>query len=294
MIVITGANGQLGRHVIHNLLASLPARDIVGAVRGPEKAADLAELGVQVRHGDYEKPETWPAVLDGATQVLLISAPEPLGRRAELHRAVIDAARASSTVRRLFYTGVLGGDAASFRLADDHKATERILRESGLEYTVLRNGWYTDMYAGQLGHAVGSGSIVGSASPTARIASATRAEYAGAAAAALLVDGPHPEYYELSGDTAWSLAELAEEFSRQTDTRIAYQQVSPEQHRAGLLQAGLPELLVDILVDVDAAIDRGELARQDGSLSKLIGHPTAPLADAVATAVAELKANSPS
>jgi len=293
MIVITGANGQLGRHVIHNLLASLPARDIVAAVRSPEKAADLAELGIQVRHGDYNRPETWPAALDGASQVLLVSSSEVGVERAKQHQSVIDAAGAAGTVRRLLYTGILGNDTTSLRLAADHQATELTLRDSGLDYTVLRNGFYTEMYSGQLAHAVGSGSIVGSADPGSRLATATRAEFAEAAAAALLTDSPQ-RYYELSGDTAWSLAELAEEFSRQTDTRVVYQQVSPEQHRAGLLQAGLPELLADILVDVDAGIDRGDLARQDGSLSKLIGHPTAPLADAVATAVAELKANSPS
>jgi len=293
MIVITGANGQLGRLVIQNLLASVPASEIVAAVRRPEQAADLAELGIGVCEADYDRPELWPAALEGATQVLLISAPGPLGGRAALHRVVIDAAKATGTVRRLVYTGVLGGDAAGFRLADDHKATERVLRESGLAYTVLRNGWYTEMYADRLAHAVPTGSFAGSADPDARLATATRAEYAEAAAAVLLADDPWPEYYELSGDTAWSLAELAEEFTRQSGTHIVYQQISPEEHRAALIAAGLPEPLVDILVNVDAGIDRGELARQDGSLSRLIGHPTAPLADAVATAVTALKADTP-
>lgn len=288
MIVITGATGQLGRLVIQSLLGKVPASEIVAAVRRPEQAADLAELGIQVRAGDYDRPELWPAALAGATQVLLISAPGPLGGRAPLHGVVIDAAKAAGTVRRLVYTGVLGGDAAGFGLADDHKATERLLRESGLAYTALRNGWYTEMYADRLAQAVQTGSITGSAGPEARLATATRAEYAEAAAAVLLADDPSPEY-ELSGDTAWSLAELAEEFTRQSGTHIVYQQVSPADQRAGLAAAGLPEPVADILVDVEAAVDRGELARQDGSLSRLIGHPTAPLADAVATAVTALK-----
>jgi len=288
MIVITGATGQLGRLVIQSLLGKVPASEIVAAVRRPEQATDLAELGIQVRGGDYDRPELWPAALAGATQVLLISAPGPLGGRAPLHGVVIDAAKAAGTVRRLVYTGVLGGDAAGFGLADDHKATERLLRESGLAYTALRNGWYTEMYADRLAQAVQTGSITGSAGPEARLATATRAEYAEAAAAVLLADDPSPEY-ELSGDTAWSLAELAEEFTRQSGTHIVYQQVSPADQRAGLAAAGLPEPVADILVDVEAALDRGELARQDGSLRRLIGHPTAPLADAVATAVTALK-----
>jgi NAD(P)H dehydrogenase (quinone) len=293
MIVITGASGQLGRLVIQNLLASVPASEIVAAVRRPEQAADLAELGIAVREADYNRPELWPAALEGATQVLLISAPGQPGSRVEQHRVVIDAARASGAVRRLFYTSVLGGDSAGFRLADDHKATERILRESGLAFTALRNGWYTEMYTDRLAFAVRTGSFASSAAPGSRLASATRGEFAEAAAAALLTEGAQPEYYELSGDTTWSLAELAEEFTRQSGTHIVYQQVSPDEHRAALVAAGLPEQLADILVDVDTGIDRGELARQDGSLSRLIGHRTAPLADTVASAVTALKAATP-
>jgi NAD(P)H dehydrogenase (quinone) len=291
MIVISGATGQLGRLVIQSLLAKVPASEIVAAVRRPEQAADLAELGVELREADYERPELWPAALAGATEVLLISAPGPLGGRPPLHRVVIDAAKAAGTVRRLVYTGVLGGDAAAFRLADDHKATERLLRESGLAFTVLRNGWYTEMYTDRLAQAVQSGSFAGTAGPDARLATATRAEYAEAAAAVLLAPDAQPEYYELSGDTAWSLAELADEFTRQSGTHIVYQQVSPDEQRAALVAHGLPEPVADVLVDVEAAIDRGELSRQDGSLRHLIGHPTAPLADAVSTAVTALKAD---
>ncbi|HEX4247522.1 MAG TPA: NAD(P)H-binding protein [Pseudonocardia sp.] len=293
MIVITGANGQLGRLVIQNLLASVPATEIVAAVRRPEQAADLAELGIAVREADYDRPELWPAALEGATEVLLISASGLPGNRGEQHRVVIDAAKAAGTVRRIFYTGVLGGDAAGFRLADDHKATERILRESGLAFTVLRDGWYTEMYTDRLPLAVRTGSFGGTAAPSSRLATATRAEYAEAAVAALLTKGPQPEYYELSGDSTWSLTELADEFTRQTGTHIVYRQISPEEHRAALVADGLPELLAEILVDVDAGIDRGELARQDGTLARLIGHPTAPLSDTVATAVTALKADTP-
>jgi NAD(P)H dehydrogenase (quinone) len=293
MIVITGATGQLGRLVIQSLLARVPASEIVAAVRRPEQAADLAELGIELREADYERPELWPAALAGATEVLLVSAPGPLGGRPPLHGVVIDAAKAAGTVRRLVYTGVLGGDAAEFRLADDHKATERLLRGSGLAFTVLRNGWYTEMYTDRLAQAVQSGSFAGTAGPDARLATATRTEYAEAAAAVLLAADAQPEYYELSGDTAWSLAELADEFTRQSGTHIVYQQVSADEQRAALVAHGLPEPVADILVDVEAAIDRGELARQDGSLSRLIGHPTAPLADAVSTAVTALKTTTP-
>lgn len=283
MIVITGASGHLGRGVIKKLLADgVPADEIVATARRPESVSDL---GVEVRLADYTRPETVSAALAGADRVLLVSSSGPLGQRVPQHRAVIDAAKASGTVARLVYTGVLGGERANFTLADDHRGTELALAESGLEYAVLRNGWYTENYTEQLAPALANGAIVGSAGPDARVASATRAEYAEAAAVVLRTDGSIQTFYELSGDTAWSFAELADEVSRRSGTSVVYRQVSPEEHRAILVGAGLPADVAAILQNVDEAVDRGELAFRDGTLNRLLGRPTAPWTDAVAAAL---------
>ncbi|WP_037067572.1 NAD(P)H-binding protein [Pseudonocardia acaciae] len=286
MIVITGATGRLGRLVIAKLLAAgVPADDVVAAARTPERAADLAERGVRVRHADYDKPESVATALAGADAVLLVSAPDPTRAREEQHRAVIDAA-VDAKVGLLAYTSILGGDRATLRLADAHRATEALVRESGLDHVMLRNGWYTENYTEHLAVALEHGAIVRSASPEARVASAAIEEYAEAAAAVLTAkETDRRSVYELSGDTAWTMAGLAEEVSRQAGRTVEYRQVSPEEHRAILVGAGVPGAVADLLVDSDAATDRGELAATPGELSRLIGRATAPLADAVAAAI---------
>ncbi|MFD0657422.1 NAD(P)H-binding protein [Thermocatellispora tengchongensis] len=155
MIVVTGATGHLGTLVVRGLAARVPAGEVVAAVRDPKKAEGLAALGVQVREADYDRPETLGPALEGAEKVLLISGSEP-GRRVPQHRAVVEAAKAAG-VRHLAYTGILGGPETDFPLADDHKGTEEVILASGLAYTFLRNGWYTENYTGDLSQVFAQG-----------------------------------------------------------------------------------------------------------------------------------------
>ncbi|MFH8578586.1 SDR family oxidoreductase [Streptomyces zaomyceticus] len=286
-IVVTGATGQLGRLVVDALLAggsAVPAESVVAVVRDKEKAADLAERGIELRIADYSRPETLAEAFEAGDRVLLISGSE-VGRRVAQHAAVIDAAKAAG-VAQLAYTGVLGGDEADFDLAAEHKATERLIRESGLPYTFLRNGWYTENYTANLAPVLAHGAIVANAGE-GRIASASRADYAAAAAAVLT--GPAEEHlnkaYELSGDTAWSLAEYAAEVAAQTGREITYSNVPAEAHLAILTGAGVPEAFAEILVDVDRAVEQGALAVQTGDLARLIGRPTTPIAVTIGEAL---------
>lgn len=251
-LVVTGATGQLGRLVIDALLATVPAASVVAVVRDKEKAADLAERGVELRIADYDHPETLAGAFEAGDRVLLVSGSE-VGRRVPQHTAVIDAAKAAG-VAQLAYTGVLGGDEADFDLAAEHKVTERLILDSGLPYTFLRNGWYTENYTANLAPVLAHGAVVANAGE-GRIASASRADYAAAAAAVLT--GPAEEHlnkaYELSGDTAWSLAEYAAEVAAQTGREITYSNVPAEAHLAILTGAGVPAPFAEILVDVDRA-----------------------------------------
>ncbi|MET9372917.1 NAD(P)H-binding protein [Streptomyces sp. NPDC002992] len=285
-IVVTGATGQLGRLVIDELLTRVPAESVAAAVRDKARAADLAERGVELRIADYGKPETLADAFGPGDRVLLISGSE-VGQRVAQHAAVIAAAKAAG-VAQLAYTGVLGGPEADFDLAAEHKETERLILDSGLPYTFLRNGWYTENYTANLAPVLAHGAVVANAGE-GRIASASRADFAAAAAAVLT--GPAEEHlnraYELSGDVAWSLAEYAAEVARQTGKEIAYSDVPAETHEEILTGAGVPPLFAAILVDVDRAIERGALARRTGDLSRLIGRPTTPLAETIAEALAQ-------
>ncbi|MFB8073844.1 SDR family oxidoreductase [Streptomyces californicus] len=282
-IVVTGATGALGRLVVDDLLATVPAEQVVAVVRDKEKAADLSARGVELRIADYSRPETLAGAFRTGDRVLLISGSE-VGRRVAQHAAVIDAAKAAG-VAQLAYTGILGGPDADFTLADEHRATEQLVLDSGLPYTFLRNGWYTENYTANLAPVLEHRAVVSNAGE-GRIASASRADYAAAAAAVLTGDGHLNTAYELSGDTAWPLAAYAALLSELTGEEIAYKNVPAAVHQEILVGAGVPEGFAAILVDVDAAIERGRLAGTSGDLARLIGRPTTPLAETVRTALA--------
>ncbi|MFF8769561.1 SDR family oxidoreductase [Kitasatospora sp. NPDC015120] len=281
MYVVTGATGQLGRLVVEGLLAKVPASEVAVVVRSAEKAADLAERGVSVRVADYNRPESLAGVFAAGDRVLLVSGSE-IGSRVPQHTAVVEAARAAG-VALLAYTSAPG--VATFKLADEHKATEAVIRESGLPFVLLRNGWYTENYLGDAAGTVERGAVVGSAGPDGRIATAPRRDFADAAVAVLTGEGHENAVYELSGDAAWSLPELAAELAQASGRPVAFHEVTPEEHLRILVGAGLPEGFAEILVDVDAGIARGELAGTPGDLARLIGRPTVPLAQSVKAAL---------
>lgn len=282
MILVTGATGKLGRLVIEKLLEKVPANQVIAAVRNPEKATGLTARGVQVREADYGQPETLGPAFQGAEKVLLISSSE-VGQRAKQHQAVVEAARKAG-VRLLAYTSILHADRSRMALAAEHKATEELIRASGLPYVLLRNGWYTENYTENLGPALAHGALVGSAGE-GRIAAATRADYAAAAVAVLTGSGHENKVYELAGDTAFTMAELAAEVSRKAGRTIAYNDLPPQRYQGMLTGAGVPGPFAEILADSDVGASRGELNDTSGELRRLIGRPTTPLADAVAVAL---------
>ncbi|WP_141359438.1 SDR family oxidoreductase [Streptomyces sp. 6-11-2] len=280
-IVVTGATGHLGRHVVEQLLERVPADQVTAVVRTPEKAAGLAERGVRIAVADYNAPETFDGLFSAGDKVLLISGNEFDKGRVQQHRVVIDAARAAG-VALLAYTSAPGTLKAA--LADDHHGTEEAVLASGVPYVLLRNGWYHENYTEQLAPVLEHGAVVHAAGE-GRISSAPRAEYAAAAVAVLTGEGHENKTYELGGDEAWSLAEYAAELSRQTGRRITSNPVTVEEYAGILTGAGLPGPLAAILAGVDASIEKGELVITSGDLSRLIGRPTSPVSEAIAAAL---------
>ncbi|MFE5921448.1 SDR family oxidoreductase [Streptomyces sp. NPDC056468] len=277
-IVVTGATGHLGRHVVEQLLEKVPADQVTAVVRTPEKAADFAERGVKVAVADYNAPETFDGLLASGDKVLLISGSEVGSDRIGQHKVVIDAAKAVG-VALLAYTSAPGSLTAA--LADDHRGTEKVLLESGLPYALLRNGWYHENYTENLAPVLQYNAVTHAAGE-GRVSSASRADYAAAAVAVLTGEGHENQTYELGGDVAWSLAEYAAELSRQTGKEIADNRVSADALVGILAGAGLPEPFAVILAGVDASIEKGELVVGSGDLSRLAGRPTTPLAEAIA------------
>ncbi|MGA5248090.1 SDR family oxidoreductase [Streptomyces pseudogriseolus] len=280
-IVVTGASGKLGRHVVEQLLEKVPAEQVTAVVRSPEKVADLAARGVRVAVADYNAPETFDGLFAAGDKVLLISGTEFDKGRVRQHSLVIDAAKAAG-VALLAYTSAPATLTAT--LADDHRGTERALLDSGVPYVLLRNGWYHENYTENLASVLEHDAVVAAAGE-GRISSASRADYAAAAVAVLTGEGHENATYELGGDEAWSFAEYAAELSRQTGREIAYNPVTPEQLTGILVGAGLPEPMAAMFAGVDAAIAEGQLVVDSGDLSRLAGRPTTPLAEAVTAAL---------
>jgi NAD(P)H dehydrogenase (quinone) len=283
MIVVTGATGQLGHLVIKALLKKVPASGIVAAVRNVEKAKDIAALGVQVRHADYNQPASWDAALKGADKVLLISSSE-IGQRARQHRSVVDAAGRAG-VKLLAYTSVLHADTSVLGLAAEHRETEDYIRASGVPFALLRHGWYTENYTAGVPVALAHGAVYGCAG-NGRISSAARADYAEADVAVLTATGNQAgKIYELAGDSAYTLTQLAAEISQQSGKEIGYVNLPESEYRNVLVKAGLPQAVAALLSDSDTGVSKGALFDDSRQLSKLIGRPTTALAKSVAAAL---------
>ena len=282
MIVVTGATGHLGRLVIAALLKKVPASGVIAAVRNVEKARDIAGLGVQVRRADYNQPSMWDDALKGADKVLLISSSE-VGQRVKQHRSVIDAAKRAG-VKLLSYTSVLRCDTSPLGLAAEHRETEALIHASGIPFALLRHSWYTENYTAGISNALAQGAVYGCAGE-GRIASAARVDYAEAAAAVLTAKKQAGRVYELAGDTAFTLAELAAEISRQSGKTIGYVNLSESEYKNVLVKAGLPEPVAALYADSDTGISKGALFDDGHQLSKLINRPTTSLAAAVAAAM---------
>ncbi|ELU8378621.1 SDR family oxidoreductase [Cronobacter sakazakii] len=274
MIAITGATGQLGQRVIDTLLNTVAAQEIVAIVRNPAKAAALSARGVQVRAADYNDAAALTAALAGVEKLLLISSSE-VGQRATQHRNVIDAAKTAG-VKLIAYTSLLHADRSPLGLAEEHVATEKMLADAGIPYVLLRNGWYTENYLASVPPALEHGVFIGSAGD-GKIASASRQDYAEAAAKVLTLDNQAGRVYELAGDHAWTLRDLSALLSKETGKTVAYQNLSEADFAAALTGAGLPEGFAKLLADSDIGASKGGLFDDSRQLSALIDRPTTSL-----------------
>jgi len=278
-IAITGATGQLGHLVVNNLKEKVSADNIIALVRSVQKAADL---GVEAREADYNKPETLDSAMNGVETLLLISGSE-VGQRATHHQNLIDAAKKAG-VKWIVYTSLLHADTSTLSLAGEHLATEAALKQSGITFTLLRNGWYTENYTGSIPGALAGGAFIGSAGD-GKISSAARADYAEAAVAVLTGKGHEGKIYELAGDEASTLTDLAAEISKQTGKNIPYKNLPEADYAAILASFGLPEGLAQAIAGWDVSASKGDLFDEGRQLSALIGRPATPLSIVVADAL---------
>ncbi|SEC10632.1 SDR family oxidoreductase [Microbacterium hydrocarbonoxydans] len=273
-ILVTGATGNLGRLVIESLLER--GADPQSVIAGARDVTKAEGLGVRVARVDYSDPASVRSALEGVDTVLLVSGSE-VGQRVAQHKAVIDAAK-DAGVAKLVYTSAPKATTSDLVLAPEHKATEELIAASGVPSVILRNNWYTENYAADLARAAETG-VLASGAGAGRVASASRKDFAEAAAVVLLDEGHLGQVYELGGDVAWNYDDLAGAIAEISGRDVAYQPLTADEQLAGLRAAGLDEGTAGFVVALDAGIAAGALADTDGTLSRLIGRPTTPLVE---------------
>lgn len=283
MILVTGATGKLGRLVIDALLKRTSGANLIAGVRTPSKATDIAAKGVTVRAFDYAAPATLTEALSGVDTLLLISSNDLESRIAQ-HRAVVQAAKERG-VKRIVYTSLLHAPTSTLGLAKDHLATEQAIQASGLDYTFLRNGWYIENYTESLAPALQHGVMLGAARD-GKVAPAARADFAEAAAVVLTTPNHPRKAYELAGDTAYTMSELAAIVAAKSGKPVIYKDLPQADYSAALTSVGLPKPFAELLADSDTGLARGDLNDSTGDLRTLIGRATTPFADVVSTTLA--------
>lgn len=281
-IAITGATGQLGNLVIEQLLQLTAAQNIVALVRNVDKAKHFKVQGIELREFDYDRPETLVPALLGIDKLLLISANE-IGRRTPQHQAVIDAAKVAS-VPYLAYTSLLRANTSPLGLAQEHRETEKLIQDSGITYTFLRNNWYSENYLAGVAHTIEIGTLFGAAQD-GRISSASRIDYAEAAAKVLTSTGHENKTYELAGSESFIKADLAQFISQATHKPVIYQNLSADDLCQGLIQASLPSHLIDVIVDADVQTAKGAMYSNSKDLEHLIGRNTTSIQNAIKAAL---------
>ncbi|HIB47753.1 MAG TPA: SDR family oxidoreductase [Flavobacteriaceae bacterium] len=276
-IGITGATGQLGQLVVQKLKDKNPDAKLVALVRNPDKAKPL---GIEAKAFDYEQPEALPKALEDIDRLVFISGSK-IGKRETQHKNVINAAK-QAQVKQIAYTSLLHADTSSMILAPEHLATEKMLQDSGIPHTILRNGWYTENYTAGLKQAVEQGAIIGSAGD-GKISSATREDYAEAIAETIINDDHTGKTYELAGDQTFTMQDLAAEVSKQTGKNIEFVNLPEAEYAQKLQEIGLPEGMAKAFASLDYSASKNDLHDESGELARLINRPTTSLSQAVKT-----------
>lgn len=278
-LLVTGASGQLGRRVVE-LLLEAKAGPVIAATRTPAKLADLSDRGVEVRQANFDHPDSLAAAFTGVERLLLIStdAVDGTDRRIRQHRNAVHAA-AQAGVKHVVYTSLTRPEPGSpILIAPDHYATEQTLASSPLDWTILRSNVYTDMLLQSLPRAAATGQLFAAAGEGGA-GYVTREDCARAAAAALAAANSGRITLDITGPAVVTHAELARIVSAITERPVAYIPVTPDVMKTGMVAAGLPEAIANVLVSFDNGLAQGTLGLVSNAVTDLTGRPPQSVGD---------------
>ncbi|MBU8729821.1 SDR family oxidoreductase [Cytobacillus oceanisediminis] len=277
-ILVTGATGKLGSKVVESLLKSVPASDLVVSVRNPEKAEGLRTRGVEVRQGDFDRPETLDNAFEGIDRLLIISADGDNETRIQQHANAVQAADRAG-IKFIAYTSLANATESKNLMAPPHVATEAAIIKTGIPYSFLRNNWYLENEIGSIQGAIAGAPWVTSAGQ-GKVGWALQQDYADAAAAVLLGNGHENTVYELSGPLL-TQEELASALGNVLGKEIPVQQVSDEKYAEIMKGLGFPDFVLPIVVGIQESIRNGSLEVKSNDFEKVLGRPVTPINEAL-------------
>lgn len=280
--LVTGATGKLGSKVVETLLKKVPAAELAVSVRNPEKAEHLRARGVDVRHGDFDQPETLDAAFAGVERLLIISADGDNETRIRQHTNAVAAAERAG-VSFIAYTSLANAAESGIFLAPVHRVTEEAIVKTGIPYSFLRNNWYLENEAGSI-QAVLAGAPWVTSAGDGKVGWAPQQDYAEAAAAVLTGEGHEHTIYELSGPLL-SQEQLTSALGEVLKREVPIQQLDDAAYAAVMKEAGIPDFVLPILTGIQEGIRTGALEVESNDFVKLLGRPVTPIREALAQLV---------
>ncbi|MGU3472852.1 SDR family oxidoreductase [Paenibacillus sp. D51F] len=277
-MLVTGATGNLGTLVVETLLKSIPASHLAVSVRNPEKAEGLRARGVEVREGDFDRPETLDSAFAGIDRLLIISADGDNETRIRQHTNAVAAAERAG-VKFIAYTSATNANESKLFLAEVHRVTEEAIVKTGIPYSFLRNNWYLENEISSIQGVIAGAPWVTSAG-SGKVGWALRQDYAAAAATVLAGNGHDNTIYELSGKLM-TQEELASALGTVLGKEVPVQQVDDATYADIMKGAGVPDFVIPILVSIQQDIREGALEIESNDFEKLLGRPVTPISEAL-------------
>ncbi|PLS17452.1 NAD(P)-dependent oxidoreductase [Bacillus sp. M6-12] len=275
-MLVTGATGKLGTKVVETLLKTVPADQLAVSVRNPEKAEALRTRGIEVRQGDFDRPQTLDSAFAGIDRLLIISADGDNETRIRQHTNAVAAAERAG-VKFIAYTSIANAKESKNFLAPTHRATEEAILETGIPYSFLRNNWYLENESSGIQGVLAGAPWVTSAG-NGKVGWALQQDYAEAAAAVLSGNGHEKTIYELSGKLL-TQEEFASALGTVLGKHVPVQQVDDATYGDIMKAAGVPDFLIPMVVDIQKDIREGTLEIESNDFEKLLGRPATPISE---------------
>ncbi|WP_214825979.1 SDR family oxidoreductase [Exiguobacterium algae] len=276
--LVTGATGKLGSKIVEKLLLSVAPEDLAVSVRDPEKADALKEKGVDVRHGDFDQPESLDKAFDGVERLLIISTDGDNDTRVRQHTNAVEAAKRAG-VQFIAYTSIADATDSENLMAPPHVVTEEAIQESGIPYAFLRNNWYLENELPSIQGVIAGAPWV-TAARDGKVGWALQEDYAEAAANVLLKEQQDSAVYELSGPLL-TQRELVDALSDVLGRDVPFQELNLEAYEETMRGAGVPESMLPLVVGIQKSIRQGTLEVSDSDFEPVLGRPVTPIREAL-------------